>query len=169
MSHWLSRRCGRDTVRSTVREQSCTKICRYCFKSFLHTGRKCQHKFLFWLKQYKFRLLKNCWGKELLSFYQNVLTPESTHFLVLTAQTTVYSKEALSVLMPCAPVFIFTSGSPALLGRPHCSLAIWLLLLAIFNTLFWVYVNLFHEKTDKTGKYSKSVIFVWYKMATDGY
>ena len=33
-------------------------------------------------------------------------------------------KEALSVLMLCAPVFIFTSGSSALLGHPHCGLLI---------------------------------------------
>ena len=29
-------------------------------------------------------------------------------------------KEVLSVLMLCAPVFIFTSGSSALLGHPRC-------------------------------------------------
>ena len=44
-------------------------------------------------------------------------------------------KEALSVLMLCAPVFIFASGSLALLERPH-GLSIRLSLLAIFNTLF---------------------------------
>ena len=33
-------------------------------------------------------------------------------------------KEALLVLMLCAPVFIFTSGSSALLGRPRCGLSI---------------------------------------------
>ena len=38
-----------------------------------------------------------------------------------------------------------------------------LLLLATFNTLFWVYVSCFHEKTDKTQKYSMSAIFVWYE------
>ena len=43
----------------------------------------------------------------------------------------------LSVLMVCTPVFIFTSGSSALLGRPRCGLSIWLSLFAIFNTLFW--------------------------------
>ena len=69
-------------------------------------------------------------------------------------------KEVLSVLMLCTPVFIFTSGSSALLGHPRCGLSIWLSLLAIFNTLFWVYANFFHEKTDKTRKYSKSAIFV---------
>ena len=63
-----------------------------------------------------------------------------------------FIKETLSVLMLCAPVFIFTSGSSALLGRPRCGLSIWLSLLAILNTLFWVYANLFHEKTDKTRK-----------------
>ena len=63
--------------------------------------------------------------------------------------------------MLCAPVFIFTAGSSALLGRPRCSLSIWLSLLAIFNTLFWVYVDFVHDKTDKTRKYSKSAIFLW--------
>ena len=73
--------------------------------------------------------------------------------------------QTLSVLMlrNCAPVFIFTTGSSTLLGRPRCGLSIWLSLLAIFNTLFWVYANLFHEKTDKTRKYSKSAILVWYE------
>ena len=33
-------------------------------------------------------------------------------------------KETLSVLMLCAPVFIFTSGSSALLGCPRCGLSI---------------------------------------------
>ena len=47
-----------------------------------------------------------------------------------------YFKEALSVLMLCTSVFIFTSGSSALLGRPRCGLSIWLSLLATFNTLF---------------------------------
>ena len=70
---------------------------------------------------------------------------------------------ALTLLMLCAPVFIFTSGNSALLGRPRCGLSIWLALLVIFNTLFWVYANLFHEKTDKTREYSKSAIFVWYE------
>ena len=39
------------------------------------------------------------------------------------------------------PVFIFTSGSSVLLGYPCCGLSIWLSLLGIFNTLFWVYDN----------------------------
>ena len=69
----------------------------------------------------------------------------------------------LSVLILRATVFIFTSSSSALLGRPRCSLSIWLSLLAIFNTLFWVYADLFHEKTDERRKYSKSAIFVWYE------
>ena len=60
--------------------------------------------------------------------------------------------EALSLLMIGTPVFIFTSGSSALLGRPRCGLSIWLSLLAIFSTLFWVDTNFFHEKTDKTKK-----------------
>ena len=72
-------------------------------------------------------------------------------------------KEALSVLMLCAPVFIFTSGSSALLGRPRCALWIWWSLLAIFNILFWVYASCFHEKMNKTRKYSKSAILVSYE------
>ena len=39
-------------------------------------------------------------------------------------QTVYIVKEALSVLMLCAPVFIFTSGSSALSGRSHCGLSI---------------------------------------------
>ena len=37
--------------------------------------------------------------------------------------------------MLCTPVFIFTSGSSALLGHPHCGLLIWLSLLVIVNKL----------------------------------
>ena len=36
------------------------------------------------------------------------------------------------------------------LAHPRCGLSIWLSLLAIFNTLFWVYANFVHEKMDKT-------------------
>ena len=72
--------------------------------------------------------------------------------------------EALSVLMLCAPVFIFTSNSSALLGRPRCGLSIWLSLLAIFNTFLWVYSIYFHEKKrTKKRTNSKYSIFVWYK------
>ena len=70
-------------------------------------------------------------------------------------------KEALSVSTLCASVFIFTPGSSALLGHPRCGLSIWLSPLVIFSTLFWAYAHVFHEKTDKTRKYSKSAIFVW--------
>ena len=65
--------------------------------------------------------------------------------------------------MLCAPVFIFTPGSSALLGCPRCGLLIWLSLLVTFNTILWVYVNFFQEKTDKTQKCLKSTIFVWYE------
>ena len=53
------------------------------------------------------------------------------------------------VLMLCALVFIFPSGSSALLGRPRCGLPIWLSLLAIFNTLFWVYVSSFRRENGQ--------------------
>ena len=73
-------------------------------------------------------------------------------------------KVAQFVSMLCAPVFIFTSGSSALLGRPRCGLSIWLSLLAIFNTLFLSLRRFFfHEKTEKTRKYSKADIFEWYE------
>ena len=100
-------------------------------------------------------LLVKCKGQCLwwLFFkFRDSVSPESVKF-----------KEALSVLMLRGPMFIFISGSSALLGHPRCGLSIWLLLLAIFNTLFWVYANVFHEKMDKTWKYLKSAIFVWYE------
>ena len=72
--------------------------------------------------------------------------------------------------MLCTPVFIFTSSSSALLGHPSGGLSIWLLLLAISNTLLWVYANLFHEKMDKTRNYTRSPPFSYdTKMATEGY
>ena len=64
--------------------------------------------------------------------------------------------------MLCTPVFIFTSGSSAFLGHPHCGLLIWLSLRAIFNTLFWVYVSFFTGKGQNT-KILKSAIFIWYE------
>ena len=68
----------------------------------------------------------------------------------------------LSLLILCAPVFIFTSGSSAHLGRPHCGLSIWLSLLAIFNTRFWGYVNYFTRKRTKHEN-TRSAFFVWYE------
>ena len=52
---------------------------------------------------------------------------------------------ALRVLMLCAPMFIFTCTSvrSALLGHPRFGLSIWLSLLAMFNTFFWVYAICF--------------------------
>ena len=41
-------------------------------------------------------------------------------FTALTYNCCCCYKEVLSVLMLCTPVFIFTSGSSALLGRPRC-------------------------------------------------
>ena len=61
------------------------------------------------------------------------------------------------------PMFIFTSSISALLGHTRCGLSISLLLLAILNTLFWVYANFFHKKTGKIWECSKSAIIVWYE------
>ena len=44
--------------------------------------------------------------------------------VVVVVDDDVVVKEALSVLVLCAPVFIFTSGSSALLWRPRCGLSI---------------------------------------------
>ena len=44
--------------------------------------------------------------------------------VVVVVVDDVVVKEALSVLVLCAPVFIFTSGSSALLWRPRCGLSI---------------------------------------------
>ena len=75
-------------------------------------------------------------------------------------------KEALSVLMLCTPVFIFTSSRAALLGHPRCGLPIiWLLLLAIFNTLVWE-----HEKkcqnTKILGVHHFCMIWKWLATVT---
>ena len=78
-------------------------------------------------------------------------------------------KQALSVLMLCAPVFIFTSGSSALLGCPRCGLSIWLSPLAISNTLFWVYVNFLRENRQNMKiQDMKSAIFVRYENGRQG-
>ena len=45
-------------------------------------------------------------------------------FSVLQSCVIVIQLNRLSVLMLCAPVFKFTSGSSALLGRPRCGLSI---------------------------------------------
>ena len=82
-------------------------------------------------------------------------------------------KEALSVLMLCKPVYIYIrqlSSFPASeeplsgkcccvcryyyyyycsLGHPRCGLLICLLLLAISNTLLWVYATFFTRKQTK--------------------
>ena len=68
--------------------------------------------------------------------------------------------EALSVLMLCAPVFIFTSGSSALLGHPCCGLLIWLSLLAIFNTLIF-FMRKWSKHENTRGPHTK--------IAADGY
>ena len=62
--------------------------------------------------------------------------------------------------MLCMSVFIYIQ--PLSSFRAPMLWFINLLLLAIFNTLFWVYANFFHRKTEKTWRYSKSTIFVRY-------
>ena len=64
-------------------------------------------------------------------------------------------KEALSLWMLCAPVFIFTSDSSALLGRPRCGHYL------PYSIHFWVYaIFFFMRKRTKHKKILKSAIFV---------
>ena len=77
--------------------------------------------------------------------------------------------KALSVLMLCAPVFIFTSGSSALLGSPRCVLSIWLSPRPIFNALFSVYANCFTIKRTKHENTRSPPFSYDTKMAADGY
>ena len=72
-------------------------------------------------------------------------------------------RSSLSINALHACVYIFTSGSSALLGRPRCGLSIWLSLVAIFNTLFWVYANFVHWKRSKCDNTRSLTIFVWYE------
>ena len=66
--------------------------------------------------------------------------PPSTTSLPIPGTTrSILLKEVPPLLMLCAPVFMFTSGSSALSWRPLCGLLIWMSLLDIFNTRFWVY------------------------------
>ena len=80
-----------------------------------------------------------------------------------------FLKEALSIFKLCTPVFIFTSGSSAFLGHPRCGLLNWLSLLAIFNTLFWVYaIKNSWENGQNENENTRSTPFSYdIKMATD--
>ena len=107
------------------------------------------------------------------------MTVKSQHYKNFVSQTTWVSRHvssprlprpwSLSVLMLCAPVFIFTAGSSALLGRPRCDLSIWLSPLAIFNTLSWVMADIFFtRKRTKHENCSMSPTFSYHtKMTAD--
>ena len=82
---------------------------------------------------------------------------QAIHSLRATKNLSQSGSLSINALRAC--VYIYTWQ----LRAPRCGLSIWLSSLARFNTLFWVYVNYFHEKTDKTRKYSKSAIFIWYE------
>ena len=84
-----------------------------------------------------FKLVASGWPA---FFYQNISHykrkdkwSDPCSYEVTWAVVEVLFKEALSVLMLCAPVFIFTSGSSALLGHLRCGLSIWLSLRTIFR------------------------------------
>ena len=75
--------------------------------------------------------------------------------LLLPPPTTVnvcyiFQRGSLCINALHACVYIYcTSGSSALLGRPH-GLSILPSLVAIFNILFWVYAHFLHEKRQNT-------------------
>ena len=80
------------------------------------------------------------------------------------------SIKKLSVIMLCMPVFIFTSGSSTLFRAP----TLWFIdlsLLAIFNTLFWVYAAFCFRRNSKQTKHKNTqhLPFSYHmKMATKG-
>ena len=73
-------------------------------------------------------------------------------------------REALSLFILCAPVFIFTPVSSALLGthvvvyRSCCRYLPYSIHFSEFMPFFFI-----HEKTDKTQEFLKTAIFVWYE------
>ena len=71
--------------------------------------------------------------------------------------------------MLCAPVFTFTSGSSAFLGHPRCGLSIWLLLLAIFNTLFCIYAqnNFTRKRTKHENTQVRHFCMIWKWLPTN--
>ena len=85
---------------------------------------------------------------------------------VFTGLYLILMLKKLSLLMFCVPVFIFTSGNSALLGRPRCGLSIWLSLLAIFNTLFWVMPP--RKRTKQENTWSPPFLYDM-EMAADSY
>ena len=82
--------------------------------------------------------IRTCLNSTLLSLF-NTFSNIELKFHIFSRQhsTSVNSKfgfkESLSVLILCTPVFIFTSGSSALVGLPRCGLSISLSLLAILH------------------------------------
>ena len=77
-------------------------------------------------------------------------------------------KEALSVLMLCTPVSLFTSGSSAPLGRPRCGLLIWLSLLP-YSIHFSELVPIFSKENRQNTKIQDPPCLYDAKMAADGY
>ena len=106
-----------------------------------------------------FKLVASGWPA---FFYQNISHykrkdkwSDPCSYEATWAVVEVLFKEALSVLMLCAPVFIFTSGSSALLGCPHCGLSIWLSLCTIFRpaTIHFSPIQLSWYDTHDTIRY----------------
>ena len=62
--------------------------------------------------------------RQLTNAYKRAVTSHHDVAYVICGDKIDCFKEAPSVLMLCALVFIFTSGSSALLGRPRCGLSI---------------------------------------------
>ena len=71
----------------------------------------------------------------------------------------------------CTPVFIFTSGSSALLGHLHCGLLIWMFPFATFNTLYSLYLGdfFFWRKWIKHDNTQRPSFSYDTKYGPDGY
>ena len=91
-------------------------------------------------------------------FYWTITEVWKNCFIVITKK----NLEALSVLMLCAPVFIFTSGSSAFLGRPRCGLSAWLSLIH-----FSEFMSIFLGENGQNTKILEVRHFR--KMAVDSY
>ena len=137
---------------------------RWCISDYLEHG----------IQLFQFFLIERwslcSYGAHCSSSHAVLQTLESVEVIISTTSTLwnvvggvggvgVHLKVALSVLMLCTPVFIFTSGSSALLGRWFIALTV--ATCHIQSTFLSWCQFIFHQKTDKTRKYSKSAIFVW--------
>ena len=76
-------------------------------------------------------------------------------------------EESISVLMLFTPVFIFTSGSSALLGCSRCSLLIWLSLHVPYSKHFSEFMSIFFRRKQTKHENTWMPFSYDIKMAAD--